>query len=193
VTHLIVTYGYFAVALLVAVESLGVPLPGETILVAAALYAGQTHHLSVWILFVVAAASAIVGDNVGYVLGRVGGDRLIRRYGHFVRLDEAKLKVSRDLFDRHGAKVVFFGRFVSILRTYAAFLSGTARMPWRKFLVNNAAGGILWAALYTFASYGFGNAFSSAQTLITWSLAGVAIATVMAIAILLRRRNRIIS
>jgi membrane protein DedA with SNARE-associated domain len=193
VTHLIVTYGYFAVALLVAVESLGVPLPGETILVAAALYAGQTHHLSIWILFVVAAASAIVGDNVGYVLGRVAGDRLIRRYGHFVRLDEAKLAVGRDLFDRHGAKVVFFGRFVSILRTYAAFLSGTARMPWRQFFVYNAAGGVLWAALYAFASYGFGNAFSSAQTLITWSLVGVAVATVMAIAILLRRRNRTIS
>jgi membrane protein DedA with SNARE-associated domain len=190
VTHLIVTYGYFAVAFLVTVESLGVPLPGETILVAAALYAGHGHHLSVWVLFVVAAASAIVGDNIGFVLGCVGGDRLVRRYGHVVRLSEAKLQIVRDLFDRHGAKVVFFGRFVSILRTYAAFLAGTARMPWRRFLGYNAAGGILWAAFYTFASYGLGNAFSSAQTLITWSLVGVAVATVAATAIVLVRRNR---
>jgi len=123
-THLITTYGYFAVAFLVGIESLGIPLPGETILVAAAVYAGHTHRLSVWVLFAVAAAAAIAGDNIGFALGHKGGYRLIRRYGHYIRLDEQKLKVGRYLYDRHGARVVFFGRFVSILRTYAAFLAG---------------------------------------------------------------------
>ena len=82
-----------------------------------------------------ASAAAIIGDNIGYLLGRVGGYRLMRRYGHYVRVDEAKMKVGRYLFDCHGGKVVFFGRFVSVRRTYAAFLAGTNRMPWSNFLV----------------------------------------------------------
>jgi membrane protein DedA with SNARE-associated domain len=88
-THPIVNYGYFAVTFLVAVESFGVPLPGETIVVAAALYAGHTHRLSVWVLF---GGAAIAGDNIGYTLGRIGGDPLVRRHGRYVRLDEAKLQ-----------------------------------------------------------------------------------------------------
>jgi len=190
VTHLIVTYGYFAVAFLVAVESFGVPLPGETIVVAAALYAGHTHRLSVWAIFAVAAVAAIVGDNIGYLLGRTGGERLIRRYGRYVRLDEAKLQVVRNLFDRHGAKVVFFGRFVSILRTYAAFFAGTTRMPWRRFLIYNAAGGVLWAALYTFASYGLGDTFRSIETELTVAFSAAAVLTIAAVIVVLRRRNK---
>ena len=189
-THLIVTYGYFAVAFLVAVESFGVPLPGETIVVAAALYAGHTHRLSVWAIFAVAAVAAIVGDNIGYLLGRTGGERLIRRYGRYVRLDEAKLQVVRNLFDRHGAKVVFFGRFISILRTYAAFFAGTTRMPWRRFLIFNAAGGVLWAALYTFASYGLGNTFRSIETELTVAFSAAAVLTIAAVIVVLRRRNK---
>jgi membrane protein DedA with SNARE-associated domain len=190
VTHLIVTYGYFAVAFLVAVESFGVPLPGETIVVAAALYAGHTHRLSVWAIFAVAAVAAIVGDNIGYLLGRTGGERLIRRYGRYVRLDEAKLQVVRNLFDRHGAKVVFFGRFISILRTYAAFFAGTTRMPWRRFLIFNAAGGILWATLYTFASYGLGDTFRSIETELTVAFSAAAVLTIAAVIVVLRRRNK---
>ena len=189
-THLIVTYGYFAVAFLVAVESFGVPLPGETLVVAAALYAGHTHRLSVWAIFAVAAVAAIVGDNIGYLLGRTGGERLIRRYGRYVRLDEAKLQVVRNLFDRHGAKVVFFGRFVSILRTYAAFFAGTTRMPWRRFLIYNAAGGVLWAALYTFASYGLGDTFRSIETELTVAFSAAAVMTIAAVIVVLRRRNK---
>ena len=189
-THLIVTYGYFAVAFLVAVESFGVPLPGETIVVAAALYAGHTHRLSVWAIFAVAAVAAIVGDNIGYLLGRTGGERLIRRYGRYVRLDEAKLQVVRNLFDRHGAKVVFFGRFISILRTYAAFFAGTTRIPWRRFLIFNAAGGILWATLYTFASYGLGDTFRSIETELTVAFSAAAVLTIAAVIVVLRRRNK---
>ena len=158
VSHLIAAYGYLALFALVAAESLGIPLPGETALIIAGAYAGHTHRLSPWLIFAVAAAAAIIGDNIGYWAGNKGGYRFARRYGQRVRLDEPKLKVARYLFDRHGGKVVFFGRFVSVLRTYAAFLAGISRMRWRRFLPANAAGGILWAAAYSIVTYLAGNA-----------------------------------
>ncbi len=127
VDHLLGQYGYWVVVLAVAIESLGIPLPGETTLIAAALYAGSTGRLNVVAVVGVAAAAAIVGDNIGYLLGRVGGYRLLRRYGRYVGIDDAKIKVGRYLFDRHGAKVVFFGRFVSILRGMPHFWRGSTR------------------------------------------------------------------
>jgi len=96
------------------------------------------------LIFLVAAAGAIIGDNIGYWISDKGGYRLARRYGPKVRLDERKLKIARYLFDTHGGKVVFFGRFISVLRTYAAFLAGTSKMRWRRFVVANASGGIIW-------------------------------------------------
>src|SRR5579863_150936 len=153
VDHLVHTYGYWAVFALVGLESLGIPLPGETILVAAGTYVGHTHKLNVWLIFVVAAAGAVLGDNVGFWIGDKGGYRLLRKYGRYIRVDETEIKIGRYIFDRHGGKVVFFGRFVSVLRTYAAFLAGTNQMRWRSFLVFNVAGGVAWAAIYSFLSY----------------------------------------
>jgi len=124
--QLVESFGYLAVFGLVGIESLGIPVPGETALVLAGAYAGHTHKLSAWLIFAVAVAAAIIGDNIGYWIGATGGYRLARKYGQKVRLDESKLKIARYLFDRHGAKVVFFGRFVAVLRTYAAFLAGTS-------------------------------------------------------------------
>jgi len=188
VNHLLDTYGYLAVFLLVGAESLGIPLPGETILVAAGIYAGGTHKLSIWAIFGVAAAAAIVGDNVGFWIGDKGGYRLVRRYGHYVRVDQHKLKIARLLFQRHGGKVVFFGRFVSVLRTYAAFLAGTNRMAWRRFLLYNAAGGILWAALYAFGSYAAGATFKRLSTPIDIAFGIVAVGAVVVGVLLVRRR-----
>ncbi|HEV2370310.1 MAG TPA: DedA family protein, partial [Acidimicrobiales bacterium] len=145
VDHLLHTYGYAAVFVLVGLESLGIPLPGETILIAAGIYAGTTHRLLVWGIFAVATVAAITGDNIGFWIGDKGGYRLIRRYGRYVRVDAAKIKVGRLVFERHGPKVVFFGRFVSVLRTYAAFLAGTLKMRWRRFLPYNALGGVIWS------------------------------------------------
>jgi membrane protein DedA with SNARE-associated domain len=189
ITHLVDTYGYWAVFFLVGAESLGVPLPGETALIVAGTYAGHTHRLSPWLIFAVAAAAAIIGDNIGFWIGDKGGYRLARRYGSKVRLDERKLKIARYLFDQHGAKVVFFGRFVSVLRTYAAFLAGTSRMRWRRFLPANAAGGIVWAAIYTTAAYLAGNALQRASGTITWVLAGAAVAAVVLVLLLLRHQT----
>jgi membrane protein DedA with SNARE-associated domain len=155
-THLLTAYGYWAVLVFVAIESTGIPFPGETMLLAAAIYAGATHHLAIPLVIAAAASGAILGDNTGFLVGREGGYRLVRRYGRYIRLDERKLKLGQYLFIRHGGKVVFFGRFVAVLRAWAAFLAGTNRMRWGRFLVFNAAGGILWATLYGLGGYFLG-------------------------------------
>jgi membrane protein DedA with SNARE-associated domain len=134
------SYGYLAVFVLLALENLGIPLRGESSLITAALYAGATHHLNITVLAIVAASAAIAGDNAGYWIGNTGGQRLAERRGHYVRLDNAKLKIGRYLFARHGVKVVFFGRFAVMLRTYAAFFAGLSKMRWRRFPAAYAAG-----------------------------------------------------
>jgi len=148
----LVSIGYLAVAFFVGIESLGVPFPGETMLITAAVFAA-TGHLSIVGVILAAIIGAVVGDNIGFGIGWYGGYPILRRYGKYVRLDQAKLKVGRYIFMRHGAKVVFFGRFVSVLRTYAAFLAGTNHMRWRRFLVANALGAIVWATLYGVGAY----------------------------------------
>jgi len=185
---LIASYGYLAVALLVGLESFGVPLPGETALVVAATYAGATGRLNVWGIFVVAAAAAIIGDSAGYWIGDKGGYRLLVRYGNLVRFDEPKVKVARYLFDQHGGKVVFFGRFVSVLRTYAAFLAGTTKMHYRKFLFFNASGGIVWAAAYTFAAYYAGATLKKVSTPLTIAFIAMAVVVIVIGVIVARRR-----
>ena len=152
-TNLVAQYGYLAVLVIVGLESTGVPLPGETTLVAAALYAGATHNLNIVGVVIAAAVGAILGDNLGYLIGHWGGYRLLIRYGRYIRLSEKRIKIARYLFLRYGGEVVFFGRFTAILRTYAAFLAGTTRMPWRRFLFFNAAGGIAWATIYGGGAY----------------------------------------
>jgi membrane protein DedA with SNARE-associated domain len=156
-THLLITYGYVVVFMLVAIESMGVPVPGESALLLASVYAGTTHRLSVVLVIMAAAAGAIVGDNVGYVIGRTGGQALLRRTGKRLRFNADKLRMGQYLFDRHGGQVVFFGRFVAILRTWAAFLAGAHRMPWPRFLMFNTAGGVLWASFMGTLAFVFGN------------------------------------
>jgi membrane protein DedA with SNARE-associated domain len=188
VTHIINGYGYWAVFLFVAVESLGIPVPGETVLIAAGAYAGHTHRLSAWLIFAVATAGAIVGDNIGFWAGDKGGYRCALKYGDRVRLDERKLMIGRYVFDAYGTKVVFFGRFVSILRTYAAFLAGTSKMRWRRFWPANAAGGIVWAGIFTLVAYEAGNALIHLSGTIDVALGAVALLA-GAIGLLVTRRH----
>jgi membrane protein DedA with SNARE-associated domain len=155
--NLINTYGYVVVFLFVGIESTGIPFPGETMLLVAAITAGTSHSLQIPLVIVAAAAGAIVGDNLGFWVGRTGGFRLLRRYGPLLRLNERRLKLGQYLFKKHGGKVVFFGRFVAVLRAWAAFLAGVNKMEWPRFLVFNAAGGILWATIYGVAGYALGN------------------------------------
>jgi membrane protein DedA with SNARE-associated domain len=187
--HLIETYGYLAVFLFVAVESLGIPVPGETALIVAGAYAGHTHHLSPWAIFAVAAAGAIIGDNVGFWLGDRFGYRLARRYGQHLWLNERKLKIARYIFDSHGPKVVFLGRFVSILRTYSALLAGSSRMRWKRFLPANAAGGIVWAGSYTLVAYLAGNALTRLSGTIDVVIGSIALLGAIAAALVFGRQT----
>jgi membrane protein DedA with SNARE-associated domain len=190
ISHLITSYGYWAVFVLITLESLGVPLPGETALIIAGAYAGSTHQLSAWAIFAVASAAAIIGDNVGFWIGGHGGYRLARAYGPRIRLDEQKLKIARYLFHLYGPKVVFFGRFTAVLRTYAAFLAGASRMAWRRFLPANAAGGIVWAGVYTFAAYAAGGTLRRLSGPIDVVLTIVGVLAIVAVSLVIRRQMR---
>ena len=162
--NLLTHFGYPAVFALVGMESLGIPLPGETMLITAAIYAGATHNLSIAGVIGAAIVGAIVGDNIGYAAGYKGGWPLLRRYGKYIRLDARRLKLGRYLFTKYGGRVVFFGRFVSVLRTYAAFLAGTSHMHWRRFVAFNASGGITWSVSYGLAAYYGQHAFKQLST-----------------------------
>jgi membrane protein DedA with SNARE-associated domain len=146
-------YGYLGVALAVSLESMGVPIPGETALIAAAVYAGKTHELNIWVLIASATTGAIIGDNIGYWIGRELGFRMLLRYGSYIGLTESRIKLGEYLFQHHGGKIVFFGRFIALLRSLAALMAGLNQMSWPRFVVSNAAGGILWATCYGLAAY----------------------------------------
>ena len=155
--HLLVHYGYGLVGLVVMLESMGAPLPGESLLIGTALYCATTHKLDIGWVILVAIVGAVMGDNLGYLIGRSLGFRALARWGRHVGLTEERLTLGRYLFRRHGGKVVFFGRFIAVLRTFAALLAGANRMPWPSFLLWNALGGIGWAGGYTMAAYLLGS------------------------------------
>jgi membrane protein DedA with SNARE-associated domain len=188
--HLLSTYGYWAVMAFVGIESIGIPLPGETMLIAAAIYAGASHQLSIELVISAAIVGAVVGDNIGFAIGYFGGYRLLVRYGRYIGLHERRVKLARYIFMKHGPKVVFFGRFVSVLRTYAAFLAGTARMPWWRFLTFNAAGGITWALAYGVGAYLLGQQLNRLSRPFEYVAAGLAVIAIVVFAVFLRRNER---
>jgi membrane protein DedA with SNARE-associated domain len=146
--RLIQVYGPWIISVVVALESAGVPLPGETILVAAALLAAATNQIDIAVVVAAAAAGAIVGDGVGYMVGRRFGMPLLRKYGRYIRLDENRLLIGRYLFFRYGNAVVFFGRFIAVLRMFAALLAGANSMPaGRLFLLQRDRGNLLGVSL----------------------------------------------
>lgn len=158
VQPLVAQYGLYAVFVIVMLESAGVPLPGETALVLASIYAGATGDFHIAQVIAAAAAGAIIGDNIGFWVGRHFGMPLLKRYGRFIHLDERRLAFGEAMFRRHGAKIVFFGRFIAILRIFAALLAGVNRFGWGSFLFYNAAGGIVWATIFGLGGYIFGEA-----------------------------------
>jgi undecaprenyl-diphosphatase len=155
IARLVESYGYWFLCILVAIESFGIPLPGETALVTAAAYAALG-RLNILLVIVAAASGAVLGDNAGYWVGREGGIALVRRYGRHVGLTEAKLERAHGFFERHGAKTVFFGRFIALLRSWAAALAGVGCMPYATFMLYNALGGIVWASIFGWLGYAFG-------------------------------------
>ncbi|MDG6095509.1 DedA family protein [Acetobacter sp. AN02] len=150
-------YGYGVVGVVVMLESMGLPLPAESLIITAALYCATTHRLDITWVAVAAVTGAIMGDNFGYLIGRALGLKILQKYGIKIGLTSDRLLLGRYLFRRHGNVVVFLGRFVAILRIFVALLAGASHMPWHSFLLYNALGGMAWAGGYTFATYYLGS------------------------------------
>jgi membrane protein DedA with SNARE-associated domain len=142
--QVLLSAGLWLLFLFVMLESAGIPLPGETALIAAAILAERGHY-AIWEVIAIAAAAAIIGDNGGYWVGRIWGRKLLTRWKRLERFSERVLPPAEKFFQAHGGKTVFIGRFVAILRFTAAWLAGVTRMEWWRLLLWNAAGGICWA------------------------------------------------
>jgi membrane protein DedA with SNARE-associated domain len=150
------SYGYLAVGALVFVEDFGVPAPGETILIAAAVYAGAG-QLNIGLVVLIGFLAAVAGDNVGFAIGHFGGRALVLRFGRYVFLTEDRLDKAEGFFARHGGKVVTIARFVEGLRQANGIVAGLAKMPWRRFLAFNALGAALWVGTWSAVGYLAGN------------------------------------
>jgi membrane protein DedA with SNARE-associated domain len=152
ISPLLERYGYAAIAALIGVESFGVPAPGQTIMVVAAVYAGAG-RLSIWGVAAVAFIAAVLGDNLGYWIGHTGGRRVLLRYGKYVFITPERLARAEKMFDRHGGKVVAVARFIDGLRQFNGVIAGTVGMPFWRFTVFNAIGAALWVGLWCSVGY----------------------------------------
>ena len=179
-THFFTHHGLPLLFVVVMLESFGIPLPGETALIAFGVLASQGNYGIEWVI-VVAAAGAIVGDNLGYwFIGRIGGRKLFERWGWLRRYSERVLPPVERIMERHGGKTVFFGRFIAILRFTAAWIAGLARMKWWRFLFWNALGGIIWATLVGLIAYYSGHAAANAiQTYGLYAAIGIIVLVVL--------------
>ncbi|WP_131747815.1 DedA family protein [Frankia sp. Cppng1_Ct_nod] len=153
-------YGYFALGGIVLLEDFGIPVPGETILIAASIYAGA-HHLNITAVVVIAFVAAVIGDNIGYAIGRFGGRQLALRAGRYVLLTDKRLARAEHWFDRHGGKIVTVARFIEGLRQLNGIIAGIVMMPWRRFIAFNALGAALWVGVFSALGYLAGNRIDS--------------------------------
>jgi membrane protein DedA with SNARE-associated domain len=160
------TLGYPAVALFIMIESAGIPFPGETMLVLASFYAAVDHTLQIPLVIACAAFGAIIGDNIGYLIGRTGGYALVQRFGRYVFLKPEHLQKAQSFFVKHGNKTVFFGRFIAILRAWAAFLAGVNRMNAWRFFIYTAGGAIIWSTTFGVLGYELGRNLSRLETVL---------------------------
>ena len=155
-------YGYFVVFFGVMLENAGVPVPGETILLAAGFFAAEG-HFQLWTVMAIAALGAVLGDNAGYLIGYKIGRAALERYGRYVLLTPARIARLEKFFARHGDKTILFARFVTGLRVFAALFAGAARMRWRTFAIYNVAGAILWSVVITLLGFFFGQSWELLQ------------------------------
>ncbi len=188
--HLLDEYGYGLVFIVIGLEAMGVPLPGESMIIGAAIYSAATGKLHIAGVIGAAVLGAIMGDNFGYLIGRWAGFRLLRRYGAKVGLTDKRLQLGRYLFARQGGKVVFFGRFIAILRTFVALLAGANQMHWRTFLLWNAVGGVVWATTYGTAAYLLGDAIRRIEGPVAIGLAVIGVIVIGVAVVFLRRNER---
>ena len=191
-TRLLQTYTYPGVLSLVMLESLGIPLPGEIALVTAAAYASLGHNVSIVVVITLAALGAIVGGVLGYWIGIKGGLPLVTRYGGYVGVRQSHVEKAHGFFERNGAKTILFGRFVAVLRTWAALIAGAACMSFTKFVAYNTLGSIVWAIVFGILGFYFGRDLPLLERYISRVSFGILIALAVAIGVwvILRRRRR---
>ena len=187
---LIARFGYLAVFALIFFECAGVPLPGEMALISAAIFAGTTSHLHIEYVILAAASAAILGDNLGFWFGRRFGIDFLHRYGPYIHLTAPRLKIGQMLFQRHGGKVVFLGRFTALLRTWAAILAGANQLSPRRFFVWNASGGVSWAMIYGLGGYFFGQSVTLFAGPVSIALFIAVVVGTVAIYILFKRHEQ---
>src|ERR1700691_3909387 len=156
IAHLIHAYGLLVVGGVIGLESLGIPLPGETALIVASVIAGSKHDLNIVAVILTAAGASILGRTFGYFVGREFGYWLLLRYGGYVGVTETRIKLGQYLFLRHGGQIIVIAQFIPVLRTLAGILAGANRMPRYSFMVTNIVGASLWATFFGIAAYTLG-------------------------------------
>jgi membrane protein DedA with SNARE-associated domain len=184
--HLLHAWGYLAVFVAVAADSFGIPIPGEVMLLLAAVYAGATHHLLLPLVVGAAAFAAMAGDNTTYTLARMGGYPILSRYGRFLHLGRRRLKIGQYLFQRYGTGIVWAGRLVPVLHIWTAVLAGVNRMPWLRFFLANAAGAVAWASALSLIGYMVGRVAIRIGGLVAGVALPAAILIAVAVILLLR-------
>lgn len=186
---LLSAYGYGAVLVFVLIETSGIPFPGETMLVLAGAFAGSTHKLSIYFVILAAIVGAIAGDNIGFWIGRTGGFKLLKRYGHIIHVHEADIKIGLYLFKKYGSGIVFLARWIPLLRMWGALLAGAMRFEWKRFLIYNAAGGILWATFYGVLAYFFGDLLKRVESTTLYAALGLAALLIVLFFVIERRKH----
>jgi membrane protein DedA with SNARE-associated domain len=188
-------YGYFAVGIGILLEDFGLPTPGETLLISGAVVASEG-ALNIWTLLLTAWAAGVVGDNIGYIIGRSGGHRLMLRFGGYVGITADKLRRVEDFFARYGSVVVAFARFVVVLRQFNGIVAGTLAMPWWEFFALNAIGAALWVGFWGGLSYQLGKRIYLLSHHMTalqpyiYAAGGVAVIAIIGYLVWRARRNR---
>jgi membrane protein DedA with SNARE-associated domain len=188
------TYGVWLVAACIALESVGLPLPAEAVLIAAGFFAATTHDLNIWFLVTAGILAAILGNVVGYWLGRRFGPRLLTRYGTRFGLTEGRIRIGQWLFLRYGGRFVFIARFLPFLRNMAAVLAGTNGMAQHVFYFAGGTAAVAWVMGYALAAYAFGEAFSNWASPAAGVLGLVAVLLILAVpALILRYEKRLLA
>jgi len=172
-------YGYWTILVGIMLESAGIPLPGETILIVASIQAATNHQLNIFVVAAVAIFAAVVGDNLGYAAGRYGGRPLFNRYRKTLHIEESTICRGEELFAKHGSVTVFFARFIAGLRFLAGPLAGVLRMKWRRFMLFNALGAVAWVGVFVTLAYFFGEAFVRVLHHASWVIAAAVVAAVL--------------
>jgi membrane protein DedA with SNARE-associated domain len=175
-------YGYWTVFVGIALENMGIPLPGETIVIVGGYLAGSD-ELDYWWVLVSAIAGAVLGDNFGYWVGRFGGWELLVKIGRIFRLQEQQLEQAKDRYNKNAVQAVFWGRFVTLLRIFAGPLAGITRMPYKQFLLCNLGGAAVWSTTIVTIAFFLGKAVSLEQ-IVGW-VAQIGIVALLIIIVLL--------